>query len=223
MNYLKYIDIIIPTSDKDNKLFKNCYNLVKQTTKQFNIFINTCNADDNFSKSINKIMKIANSEFICLLNDDTEPKKDWLLHLIDRMESDKKIGICGSKLLYPDTNIIQHAGIGFENNSTILYGRGENDSIEYSIAKEINFITFACVLLRKEMIDDIGLLDEQFSFFYEDIDYCMRARKSGWKVFYEPKSILYHHESATINKNNLAYLCNESKRKFLRKWSKEEI
>lgn len=222
MNYLKYIDIIIATSNRESFLFKNCYELVDKTTKQFNTFINVCNADESFSKAINKIVRMAGSEYICLLNDDTKPKKDWLLHLIDRMESDKDIGICGSKLLYPNTDIIQHAGMSFKDGNTMLYGRGKKDSEEFNIAKEMDFVTFACVLLRREMIDEIGLLDERFEFFYEDIDYCMRAREASWKVFYEPKSVVYHYESVTINEKDLVYLCNESKELFLEKWIKEE-
>ena len=223
MNYLKYIDIIIPTSGDSNSLFENCFELVNQTTEQFNTFISGCNANSGFSRSVNRVIKIINSEYICLLNDDTEPQKDWLLHLINRMESDKEIGICSSKLLYPDSDIIQHAGMGLKDKTVILYGRGKPDSKEFNIAKEIDYVTFACVLLRKEMISEIGLLDEQFEFFFEDMDYCMRARKAGWKVFYEPKSVVYHHESSTIHKKELVWLCDKNKKKFLNKWNKEEI
>lgn len=216
MKYLKFIDIIIPTSDKHGSLFKNCYEMLKQTTNFFNIMV--CDAREGFSRAVNGQLRKSDSEFICLLNDDTEPQENWLMYLVDRMNSDEKIGICGSKLLYPNTNIVQHAGIGFLNNDTILYGREKQDSVEFNVAQEMDFVTFACVLLRKKMIDEIGFLDENFKFFFEDMDYCLRARIAGWKVFYEPASVIYHYESKTMEKLNLIFIFGESKRKFLEKW-----
>lgn len=216
MKYLRFVDIIIPTSDENSFMFKNCCELLKQTTNCTNII--GCNAKEGFSKTVNKELRKSDSEFICLLNDDTEPQENWLMYLVDRMNKDKRIGICGSKLLYPNSDIIQHAGIGFSNNDTILYGRGEKDSAKYNIAKEMYFVTFACVLLRKAMITEIGFLDEDFKFFYEDIDYCLRARLSGWKIFYEPKSVVFHYESTTIKKGDWVPIFRESKRRFLEKW-----
>lgn len=216
MKHLKLIDIIIPTSDKNSSLFKNCYKSIKQMTGYVNII--TCNAEENFSKAVNKELKKSNTEFVCLLNDDTEVQKDWLKYLVDRMNKDKEIGICGSKLLYPNTNIIQHAGIEILNNDIVLYGRGEEDSPKYNVPGELECVTFACALLRKTMINEVGFLDEDFKFFFEDVDYCLRARVAGWKVFYEPASIVFHHESATIKKRKWSIMLEESRRKFIRKW-----
>jgi len=224
MNYLKYIDIIIPTSDTNSGLFKNCFKLVNKTTKQFNTYISTCNANEGFSKAINKAIKMVNSEYICLLNDDTEPQKDWLLYLINKMEEDGKIGICGSKLLYPD-GLIQCAGVRHqENNWPCLIGNKQNDSPEYNIPKEVESLTFASVVLRKEMIDKIGRLDEQYLYYFEDTDYCLRAKQAGWKIFYEPKSVVYHYESKTISDRlDARKIYLESEKKFLDKWNKEEL
>ena len=166
---------------------------------------------------------IATSEYICLLNDDTIPQKDWLAFLINRMNKDNKIGICGSKLLYPDTNIIQCAGVGLKkNNWPFLIGNKMKDSYEYSAPKEINSLTFAAVLLRKKMIDEIGYLDEQFFYYFDDTDYCLRARQANWKIFYEPNSVVFHYESKTINKiENSRQIYLDSEKKFLKKWNPE--
>jgi len=216
------IEIIIPTSNTHNILFKNCYKLVEQTTKEIDILINICNANNSFSESINTVIKKSRAEYICLLNDDTEPRTEWLHWLNQRMKSAPNIGIVGSKLMHPGNKIIQQAGMewDYKNNIPVHYGRGLPDYPEYNIGKDVFAVSFASVLIRKKMIDEIGLLDERYRYFFEDMDYCIHAKNNGWRIFYEPNSRVIHYESMTIKENNLSGEYETSKEIFLKKWQK---
>ena len=222
MNYSKHIDIIITTSDENSLMLKNCLKLVKETTK--NAVIKICTANEGFPKAINKQLKKSEAEFVCLLNDDTEPQENWLNWLLYRMNGDSNIGICGSKLLYPD-GLIQCAGVGLKKNRwPFLIGNKQKDLPKYNISKEIESLTFASILLRKKMIDKVGFLDEQFFYYFDDTDYCLQAKQAGWKIFYEPESVVYHYESKTISqRQNSRQTYLESEKKYLEKWSNNAI
>jgi len=215
------IKIIIPTSSIIG-WFEHCISCIKINTKDIEYRIVACIANEGFARSVNKELKNAGEEYICLLNDDTEAQEGWLRWLIYRMESDSKIGIVGSKLIYPLNGVIQHAGIGYdyEKNEPIHYGRGQKDSEKYSVSRDIFAVSFASVLIRKRMINEIGLLDERYRYFFEDMDYCIRARQDGWRVVFEPDSKVIHYESVTIKENKLLGEYEISKETFLNKWRK---
>jgi GT2 family glycosyltransferase len=144
-------------------------------------------------------------KYIILLNNDTKIiQKDWLTKLVETAESDKKIGIVGPKLIYPDGRI-QH--IWTIVNPYRLqffitnYKRGEKDSKRFSIVKEVDALCAACVLIKKEVIERIGLLDENFTpFWLEDTDFSLRAKNSGFKLIYNGKVKVVHFEGVSTKK-----------------------
>ncbi|MEM5832282.1 MAG: glycosyltransferase family 2 protein [Candidatus Aenigmatarchaeota archaeon] len=133
-------------------------------------------------------------DYFLLLNNDTEIiQKDWLKKLVESAKK-YKAGIVGCKLLYPNRKI-QHAGI----NTTFLsehIGRYENED-KYSEIRYVNAVTFACVLINRNVFEKIGLLDEIFFSGHEDIDFCFRARKNGIKILYNGKVKIIHYESVS--------------------------
>jgi len=136
-------------------------------------------------------------KYFLLLNNDTEIiQKDWLKLLVESAEK-YDAGIVGCKLLYPDRRI-QHAGI----NTTFLsehIGRYEDEN-KYTEIRAVGAVTFACVLINRKVFEKIGLLDEIFFAGHEDIDFCFRARKNGFKIIYNGYVKLIHHESITTKK-----------------------
>ena len=139
-----------------------------------------------------------NSEYIALLNNDAEPDKDWLEHLVNAMESEPLVGICASKLIVYGTNLIDSAGDGF---STSLKGfkRGEGENAAVYNKKEYVFGACAgAAIYRQKMIDEVGFLDEDFFLIHEDTDLNLRARLYGWKVLYVPEAIVFHKVSSSI-------------------------
>jgi hypothetical protein len=158
-----------------------------------------------------------NSEYIALLNNDTEPENNWLKHLVSAMDSEPMVGICASKLIVYGTNIIDSAGDGF---STCLKGfkRGEGENAALYSKKEYVFGACAgAALYRRKMIDEIGFLDEDFFLIHEDTDLNLRAQLHGWKVLYAPEAIVFHKVRSSIsNKSNTAVYYSLRNSEFVR-------
>ncbi|MDP3992350.1 MAG: glycosyltransferase family 2 protein [Nanoarchaeota archaeon] len=142
-------------------------------------------------------------DYILLLSNDTKIiHKKWLIKLVETAESDEKIGIVGCKLIYPDGSL---QIIGIKGN-TRMYDKGELKKINKKDEKiankvqEVKYVIGAVFLIKKELIEKIGLLDPKFYPVYgEEIDYCERARKNGFKIFYTPKSTVIHLRSQTTD------------------------
>lgn len=169
-----------------------------------------------FSRANNQGIRhaLANgAKYVLLLNNDVEiTDRNWLLTLKAVLESDSKNGIVGCKLLYPNGKI-QHAGgiINFSGGHN--RGECEADTGRYDKTEFVDFVTGAVLLIKSEVICKIGLLDEEFSpLYYEDVDWCVRARFNGYKVAYTPKPTLIHNCGSSANK-----LSHQKKMLYLRR------
>ena len=151
------------------------------------------------------------------MNNDVEiPRAGWLEELSNVLESDSKIGIVGCKLLYPN-GTIQHAG-GIIN-LRVPYHRGEceKDTGQYDSVEFVDYVTGAALLIKSEVIQRIGLLDEGFTpLYFEDTDWCMRARFYGYKVAYTPNPTLIHHCGSSSSKLGSEKKRFYSRRSFIR-------
>jgi GT2 family glycosyltransferase len=159
--------------------------------------------DGGFSAGNNKALKQCNGDYAVLLNNDTlviDP--DWLHKLTSQMEADKSVAVQGCKLLYP-SDMIQHAGVtyAYDDRTDVLvsFHRGRFDPRQnWGAAEKLPAVTFACVMLRRTFLDEVGGLDEAYGLGnYEDIDLCCQARKRGHGVLYNGGVELYHYEGAT--------------------------
>ena len=147
-------------------------------------------------------LKRAGGEYIALLNNDTEPGKDWLRDMILAMDSEPLVGICASKIIVHGTDILDSAGNVF---SFFLRGfnRGEGEKATLNKYNKSEYIFGACAgaaLYRRKMIEEIGFLDEDFFLIHEDIDLSLRAQMNSWKVLYVPTAYVYHKVSSSIGK-----------------------
>lgn len=156
----------------------------------------------NNNSGIKYAMRNCSPDYVLLLNSDIKIiDRNWLSGLVSSMNSNKTIGIEGCKLVYPSGKI-QHAGLNADALLPYNIGRGEEDNGQYDRIAKATGVTFACALMRREMIEKIGLLDENFNMGYEDTDYCMRARKSGFSVLYNGKVCLEHLEGYTTSSSS---------------------
>ena len=166
--------------------------------KWINVTINKKNL--GFSKSnnigIKKAIKEYPPEYILLLNDDTEIiQNNWLKNLIKECEKDKKIGILGCKLIYPNGGL-QNIG-GYIRGWKITKEMHENKKHVF----EVDHIMGAFMLIKKGVINKIGFLDEIYTpYLLEDTDYCLRAKKAGFKIVTVPYVKAIHKKSKTISK-----------------------
>ena len=149
--------------------------------------------------AVNSGIAAARGRFVVLLNNDTVVRPGWLDALVDRAEDDGDIGLVGAKLVHPDGRLQEAGGIVFRNGSSWNYGRGDDpDSPAYSFPRDVDYCSGACLLVRREILDALGGLDTCYvPAYYEDVDLAFAARKLGYRVVYEPRSVVCHVEGVT--------------------------
>jgi GT2 family glycosyltransferase len=188
------------------------YQKVKTT-----IYFNDKNA--GFAYAHNQAAKECECDAILLLNNDTIPLAGWLEPVLNRLEM-PDVGIVGSKLISPRFIGIQHAGVSFlpDGRPYHQYLGYTSDSPEVNIPQYVPAVTGACFAVKKEVWDLVGGLDERYWCGWEDIAMCLSVREKGYKVFYEPKSVLYHFEGQTDGR----YSKEDANRiLFFKEWQKK--
>ncbi|MBW1974200.1 MAG: glycosyltransferase [Deltaproteobacteria bacterium] len=152
-----------------------------------------------FAKACNQGAKIAEGRFLLFLNNDTIPLQGWLEALIESTKQNVKIGICGSRLSYPN-NLIQHAGIAFNEYGIPyhVYRYMPSEHPMVTIKKYYPAVTGACLLIRRDLFEEIGGFDEKYGMYVEDIDLCLKCWSKGFRVIYVPESHLVHFESVSV-------------------------
>lgn len=153
-----------------------------------------------FAAGNNCALEFATGQYIVLLNPDAFPDPDWLESLIKAVGSDPKIGVCASKIINDDLDLIDSAGDGF---STILKGFKRGEGTETSLYSTPEYVFGACAgaaLYRRTMLEKIGFFDEEFFLIHEDTDLNFRANLAGWKIMYVPSAIVRHKVHSSIGK-----------------------
>lgn len=243
------VSIIIPSKDNTEMLFQ-CINSIIKYTKYPNYEIiivdNGSNAKNqekisvfakenhityhyekmefNFSKMCNLGAKIATGEYLLFLNDDIEIiNGEWLSRLAGHA-SLPHTGAVGAKLLYPDSNIIQHIGItnlgigpshsfiGFSDGVTYYFGRNR---MEYNVLA----VTAACIIISTNKFWEVGGFDEKLTVAYNDVDLCFKLYEAGYYNVIRNDVSMYHYESASrgsddIDEEKRQRLLNERKRLY---------
>jgi len=143
----------------------------------------------------------AGYEAVGLLNNDAIADKSWLDHLVKVLVKDNSIGMVTGKLLSRDGEHIDSTGDIYTTwGIPFPRGRGEQNSSKYDKLNWVFGVSGGASLYRVSMLDEIGLFDEDFFAYYEDVDLSFRAQLSGWKAYFEPRAIAYHSTSATGSK-----------------------
>ncbi len=175
-----------------------------------------------FLRNCNNAAKQALGKYILFLNNDTEVQKDWLKNLLQLIENDNKIGIAGPKFIYPNGALLEAGCIIWKDGESWQYGAFDNPNRpEYNYIREVDYISGACIIIKKELFDEIGGFDERYApAYYEDTDLAFEARKKGYKIVYQPLSVVIHYENITYKKYKPANGQN-NKEKFKQKWKQK--
>ena len=152
-----------------------------------------------FTGGNNAGIRAAHGEFIVLLNNDTEVDPHWLEEIIAAFERHPEAGLVASKMKLFDRRDTFHTAGDFYRLDGIPGNRGvwEIDRGQYDREEYVFSACGGSAAYRKSMLDQIGLLDEDFFYSCEDIDLAWRAQLAGWKCVYAPQAIVYHKLSAT--------------------------
>jgi GT2 family glycosyltransferase len=155
------------------------------------------------------------SDFVLLLNNDTEVDPNFLSELVRFAENDSRIGIVGPKIFYYyDQKRIWFAGgrVDYWKGWISHIGIREIDHGQYDTAREVDYITGCCMLVKREVVEKIGKLDESYFIYGEDTDWCLRASRADYKLAYVPSSVIWHKVSASSG-GNLSWFKNWNKLK----------
>lgn len=149
-----------------------------------------------FLKNCNYAAKYAKGHYILFLNNDTQVQKNWLEPLVSLLDKNPSIGMTGSKLVYPDGRLQEAGGILWKDGSAWNFGHGNNPALpEYCYVKNVDYISGAAIMIRKDLWEKLGGFDETFAPAYcEDSDLAFSVRKAGFEVVLQPKSVVVHFE-----------------------------
>lgn len=181
----------------------------------------------NYSALNNHAVQESSGELICMLNNDIEIiHDDWLSEMVS-LAIRPEVGCVGAKLLYPD-DTIQHAGVimglgGYAAHSHRGIGRYEAGYFyRAQVRQNLSAVTAACLLVKRDIYEQVNGLDEQFEVAYNDVDFCLRVQAAGYKNIYTPYAELYHHESKTRGSDDTApkqKRFDKEKALLLERWS----
>lgn len=207
----------------DNASTDGTQNFLKSLNGGAKIITNKENL--GFARACNQGAKVASGKYLVFLNNDTEPQIGWVKNVIRDFERDDSIGIIGNKLIYQD-NTIQHAGITFlkVNNKYQFWPshryrhKSGNDALVNNF-EEVHAVTGACLFIPKDLFNTVGGFSEEYKMYFEDLDLNLKVKKTGKRIFYEPGSIVIHHEGkSSPNQMEIDRLNIQSAEIFFSKW-----
>ncbi|MEE8565554.1 MAG: glycosyltransferase family 2 protein [Candidatus Thermoplasmatota archaeon] len=202
-NVSKYEIIVVDNHSEDGsvELIKNKFVDVKLIENNKNL---------GFAKANNQAIKIARGDYILLLNNDTVVTNTYFFdRMIEYMKKNPQVGILGCKLLHPD-GTLQSCGGSFPSvwgifKSQILFtktwkrlGKSKQGDNHF---KKVDFVCGACLMTRKEILDKVGLLKEEYFMYGEDVEFCYRVRKVGYDIGVLTDESIIHLHSKSTEKN----------------------
>ena len=184
----------------DNASHDGSVEYVQQNFPGVKMFTQSTNR--GFAGGTNEGIRQAEGEFILTLNNDAIITPDFIDELARPMVSDPFVGMCASKMIFPDGRINSTAICISRSGAAWDRGMGEPDHGQYDVAEEVFGACAGAALYRRIMLDEIGLFDEDFFLYMEDVDLAFRARLCGWKCMYVPSARVIHVHGGTTEPNS---------------------
>lgn len=199
----KRVVVVDNASTDDSVIF------LQQHFPEIEIIKNSSN--EGFAKGYNTALRKVSDDYYILLNSDVEVTPNWIEPIIDLMESDISIGACQPKILaYGNKHKFEYAGAcgGWMDSFGYPFARGrvfediEDDNGQYDFAQACFWASGAALFVRANVYHEMHGLDEYFFAHQEEIDFCWRIQLAGYKVYVEPKSVIYHVGGGTLPMGN---------------------
>lgn len=216
--------LIIPTWNEETLLLRCLKTVSQQTCQNFIVTVVVNGTQDTtvetlkrwpnlrvivnarnlgFAAAVNQGIRASYEPYISVLNDDAFPEPEWLEALVKAMERDARIGSCASLMVFDhQPGIVQSAGIAMDRAAIAwdrLRGHPVNEALEEC---EVFGASAGAALYRRAMLEEIGLFDERFFAYLEDVDLAWRAQIAGWHCRYVPQAVVHHQTSASLGENS---------------------
>jgi GT2 family glycosyltransferase len=151
-----------------------------------------------FAGNVNAGLRAARGDFLLLLNNDARAEPDWVEACVNTFDAHPEIGSVASKVLYSDARTLNSAGDVFCLDGVARQrGNGQLDGAAWNCAEPVFGAMGGAAAYRRSMLADVGLFDERFFMYLEDVDLAFRAQLRGWSCVYAPRARAYHEGSAS--------------------------
>jgi GT2 family glycosyltransferase len=193
------------SSDQTAKIVEKLYPQVKLIQNKTN---------SGYAKANNQGIEEAKGEYILLLNPDTQVLEDALSLMYEFMQENPEAGALGPKLLNPDKSVQsscrefptfsilvwEFSGLSRFFSKSRIFGKWRMGYFDFDKTREVDQPMGSCLMLRRKTLEDVGIFDESFGMFFNDVDLCFRIKKSGWKIYFYPEAKVIHHKGASTKK-----------------------
>ena len=200
----------------DNNSTDGSADLVESVFKDVRLIRNTTKL--GFAKANNQALKRARGKFILLLNPDTIVQEDTIQIMVDFMENHPEAGAVGCKVLNPDGSLqlacrrsfptpsvafFKLVGLSWLFPKSRLFGRYNLTFLDPDEVNEVDALSGSCMCIVSEAMHQVGLLDEDFFMFGEDLYWCYRIKRGGWKIYYVPTTQIVHYKGESIRRSDV--------------------
>lgn len=190
----------------DNNSSDGTVEMLRELYPQITVVRNTRN--EGYTRPMNKALKLGKGRYLVQLNPDTLVHPGAFDCLLDFMETHPQAGICTPKVLNRDGTLQKQcrrsaarpwdaftyfSGLSKRFPKNPALARYLMTYLDENEVNEVEAVSGSCMVIRREVVEQIGYLDEMFFAYQEDADFCFRARKAGWKVFYVPQAQITHY------------------------------
>jgi len=191
----------------DNRSSDESGRTVKERFSQVILIENETNL--GFAGANNQALRRSKGNYLLLLNPDTQVKEEPIQKLISLMDAHPDVGITGVQLLNSDgskqNSIANFPSLATEllNKSLLRWlspGKFPGKEKDYPEPIEVDSVIGACMMVRREALDQVGLLDEDYFLFLEETDWCYRMKRAGWKIYHVPDAEVYHFQGKSAEK-----------------------
>ena len=203
---LKAEIILIDNNSDDNSLELVTKFSASELPENITVRIMANDVNSGYAPAINQGMKNSSGDYLLLLHPDVNIREKSLKVMLNTLNEDSSLGMVAPQFLFPDDSI-QPSCRRFPNYTSVIYealgltklfsssktfNGWKMGDFDHSSRREVDQPMSACVLLKREVLDQVGLMDEQFVMFFNDVDWCKRIKDAGWKIVFNPDATVEH-------------------------------